>query len=118
MNLEFPNITSGNAKAIAFHVREGEPFGGLSKEALSEWVDSVSKIASELDQSNNKVQDLQVELTSAEIALSQVIGQLELAGNQIARYRETIKWISEQSNLFFSECSQAEEIIARCKSLL
>lgn len=32
--------------------------------------------------------------------------------------RETIQWIAGQQNLFFAECSQAEEIILRCKKAL
>lgn len=32
-------------------------------------------------------------------------------------HHDTIKWISNQQDLFFAECSQAEEIVARCRSL-
>lgn len=28
---------------------------------------------------------------------------------------ETVKWIASQENLFFAECSQAEEIVNRCQ---
>ncbi len=31
---------------------------------------------------------------------------------------ETVQWISGQSNLFFAECSQAEEIIVRCQKAI
>lgn len=34
------------------------------------------------------------------------------------RLRGTVEWISNQQNLFFAECSQAEEIIARCRASL
>lgn len=30
-------------------------------------------------------------------------------------FKEVVRWIAGQENLFFAECSQAEEIIARCK---
>ena len=33
-------------------------------------------------------------------------------------YREVLEWIASQSNLFFAECSQAEEIVARCAEAL
>lgn len=36
----------------------------------------------------------------------------------IEAHHETIKWIASQQNLFFAECSQAEEIVARCQTLL
>lgn len=36
----------------------------------------------------------------------------------IEAHHETVKWIASQQNLFFAECSQAEEIISRCASLL
>ena len=36
----------------------------------------------------------------------------------IEAHHETIKWIASQQNLFFAECSQAEEIVSRCASLL
>jgi hypothetical protein len=36
----------------------------------------------------------------------------------IESHHETIKWIASQQNLFFAECSQAEEIVTRCQSLL
>lgn len=32
--------------------------------------------------------------------------------------RETVAWIAAQTDLFFAECSQAEEIVARCKKVL
>lgn len=45
----------------------------------------------------------------------------EVAGQLIAeirRLRVTLAWIAGQQNLFFAECSQAEEIVARCKEAL
>lgn len=45
----------------------------------------------------------------------------EVAGQLIAeirRLRGTLSWIAGQQNLFFAECSQAEEIVARCKEAL
>jgi len=36
----------------------------------------------------------------------------------IEAHHQTVKWIASQQNLFFAECSQAEEIIARCKATL
>ena len=37
---------------------------------------------------------------------------------ELEKYRSTVAWIASQQNLFFAECSQAEEIIARCKECL
>ena len=31
---------------------------------------------------------------------------------------ETVEWIASQQDLFFAECSQAEEIVERCKESL
>lgn len=31
---------------------------------------------------------------------------------------ETVRWISGQTDLFFAECSQAEEIVSRCRQAL
>ena len=45
----------------------------------------------------------------------EVTGQLI---SEIRRLRQTLTWIAGQQNLFFAECSQAEEIIVRCKEAL
>jgi len=37
---------------------------------------------------------------------------------RIAELEEVITWIASQQNLFFAECSQAEEIVARCKKVM
>lgn len=45
----------------------------------------------------------------------------EVAGElitEIRRLRAVLEWIAGQQNLFFAECSQAEEIVARCKEAL
>jgi hypothetical protein len=38
--------------------------------------------------------------------------------DELNRLRETVEWVASQRNLFFAECSQAEEIVARCKAAL
>ena len=45
----------------------------------------------------------------------------EVSGQLIAeirRLREVWEWVAGQKNLFFAECSQAEEIVTRCKNAL
>ena len=37
---------------------------------------------------------------------------------RIAELEEVVAWIASQQNLFFAECSQAEEIIVRCKKVM
>jgi len=36
----------------------------------------------------------------------------------LGAFHDTVRWIASQENLFFAECSQAEEIVARCKVAL
>jgi len=44
--------------------------------------------------------------------------QLAEAREENTTMRETIEWIAGQSDLFFAECSQAEEIVRRCRATL
>jgi hypothetical protein len=37
-----PSLKASGARAIAYHLRQGEPFAGLSKEALANWVDELA----------------------------------------------------------------------------
>ena len=37
---------------------------------------------------------------------------------QVVMLRDVVQWIADQSDLFFAECSQAEEIIVRCRQAL
>lgn len=43
---------------------------------------------------------------------------LSVALSRMKSQQDLIVWIASQENLFFSECSQAEEIVARCKAAL
>ncbi len=38
-----------------------------------------------------------------------------MLARQFLRAVEVIQWIASQQDLFFAECSQAEEIVSRCK---
>lgn len=40
--IPFPAITKGNAKAMAWHVSNGEAFAGIDQQALSAWLNSVA----------------------------------------------------------------------------
>lgn len=48
-----PKVSHGiqinNARAIAYHIRQGEPFAGLNMEALAAWVDAVADEMEALD---------------------------------------------------------------------
>lgn len=43
---------------------------------------------------------------------------LEASKLQNHAYRDVLEWIAGQSDLFFAECVQAEEIVRRCKEAL
>lgn len=53
----------------------------------------------------------------AKIADNEKAGRIK-AEEELKAHRDVIKWIASQQDLFFAECSQAEEIVARCSALL
>lgn len=61
---------------------------------------------------------LQQELEAAEqhVRILRELNDVMLSDKE--RYREVLEWIVGQQSLFFAECSQAEEIIIRCKDAM
>lgn len=48
----------------------------------------------------------------------QIVEFLERATTVANNMREVLAWIVGQQHLFFAECSQAEEIVSRCKEAI
>lgn len=40
--MKFPLITISSARALAYHVRQGEPFAGITPDALANWLEEIA----------------------------------------------------------------------------
>lgn len=66
--------------------------------------------------------DLECELCDAKFTDGGLVPVCNLCWNSMAlerdRYKSVLEWIQGQTDLFFAECTQAEEIIRRVKNAL
>jgi len=74
--------------------------------------------AKELDEKDAEIKRLKVDIAGRSRITLEEQHKKEVALLQNSAYREVLEWIAGQSDLFFAECSQAEEIVARCRKAL
>lgn len=77
----------------------------------------------------DRIAELQEKLVQAEaerhglaVAFIELVDKLtkekEVVDLQNKAYREALEFVASQKNLMFAECTQAEEIVARCAKAL
>ena len=61
---------------------------------------------------------LEKEVAMLKESRSKAVEQEQRSRVEANRLRGVVEWVASQKDLFFAECSQAEEIVARCREAL